>query len=66
MKIVKCNLLISLTNNKHHNDLSEQPQNYDIIVAIIALVSSAITAAATAIFTRKNEVRLTFRKRTGH
>jgi hypothetical protein len=38
--------------------LSEQPPNYDIIVAIIALVSSAITAAVAAIFTRKNEVRL--------
>jgi hypothetical protein len=38
--------------------LTEQPPNYDIIVAIIALVSSVITAAATAFFTRKNEVRL--------
>jgi len=43
---------------KHHNNLSEQTPNYDIIVAIIALVSSAITAVLAALFTRKNDVRL--------
>jgi hypothetical protein len=37
--------------------LSEEP-NYDIILAIIALVSSIISAAATAFFTRKNEIKL--------
>ena len=38
--------------------MSDQTPNYDIIIAIIALVSSAITAALTAIFSRKNDVRL--------
>jgi hypothetical protein len=52
-------IYINIINQQQaSNDLSQQPPNYDIIVAIIALVSSAITAAATAIFTKKNEVRL--------
>jgi hypothetical protein len=38
--------------------LSEQAPNYDIIVAVIALVSSVITAVLTTIFTRKNDIRL--------
>jgi hypothetical protein len=38
--------------------LSDQTPNYDIIIAIIALVSSVITATLTAIFNRKNDVRL--------
>jgi hypothetical protein len=38
--------------------LSEQTPNYDIIVAIIALVTSVITAVVSSFFIKKNEVKL--------